>query len=249
MASPGPPAPLLCVLLWVLLAPQRSEMCLAYVTHDSFFYYSCSQEPQACSAASLAACRCRTIPLSTLQPPSATPYPSPMFRMRRLTVWYTSPWNTARLLNNSEVHHLTLMDCGGELGEAGAPFLEGHFTVQQLEQLSVIDFPQMTQTKTESESDNDLHFDADRWRLRPPSQVQNIFLGRELGAAFHEQARLGVIHGSVLRGGAEAVKVYTVQTQIDSDGTLPFPDLRLPKLPVTSVIYVSFVYRREQHED
>ncbi|XP_061546337.1 uncharacterized protein si:ch73-52p7.1 [Phycodurus eques] len=245
MASLGPPAPLLCFLLWVSVAPQRSEMCLAYVTHDSFFYYSCSQEPHACSAASLAACRCRSIPLSTLQPPLATPYSSSVFRMRRLTVWYTSPWNTARLLNNSEVHHLTLMDCSG----GPTPSLEGHFTVQHLEQLSIIDFPQMTQTKMESESDNDLHFDVDRWKWRAASQVQDIFLGRELGAAFHEQARLGVIHGSVLRGGAAGVKVYTVQTHIDSDGTLPFPDLRLPKLPVTSVIYVSFVYRREQHED
>jgi len=74
-----------------------------------------------------------------------------------------------------------------------------------------------------------------------PSQIQDIFLGRELGAAFHEQARLGVIHSSVLEWGAEA-KAYTVQTHIDNDGMLPFQDLHLPKLPETSVIYVSFVY-------
>lgn len=72
-------------------------------------------------------------------------------------------------------------------------------------------------------------------------QIQDIFLGRELGAAYHEQARLGIIHSSVLEWGA-VVKAYTVQTHIDSDGELPFPDLHLPKLPATSVIYVSFVY-------
>ncbi|KAG7228564.1 hypothetical protein INR49_007738 [Caranx melampygus] len=74
-----------------------------------------------------------------------------------------------------------------------------------------------------------------------PPQIQDILLGRELGAAYHEQARLGIIHRSVLEWGA-AVKAYTVQTHIDSDGALPFPDLHLPKLPETSVIYVSFVY-------
>ncbi|XP_077438610.1 uncharacterized protein LOC144061749 [Vanacampus margaritifer] len=250
MASLGLPAPLLCILLWVSVAPQRSDMHLAYVKHDSFFYYSCSQEPPACSEASLDACCCRDITLPTLRRPPAAPYSSPVFHMRRLTVWYTSPWNAARLLNNSAVLHLTLMDCGaGGREESGTPPLEGHFAVQHLERLSVIDFPHMPQTKMESESDNDLHFDADRWRWRAAAQVQDIFLGRELGAAFHEQARLGVIHGSVLRGGGAGVKVYTVQTHIDSDGTMPFPDLQLPKLPETSVIYVSFVYRREKHEE
>lgn len=73
------------------------------------------------------------------------------------------------------------------------------------------------------------------------TQIQDIFLGRELGAAHHEQARLGIIHSSVLDWGAE-VKAYTVQTHIDGDGALPFPDLHLAKLPETSVIYVSFVY-------
>ncbi|XP_057704892.1 uncharacterized protein si:ch73-52p7.1 isoform X2 [Corythoichthys intestinalis] len=240
MASLGPPAPLLCVLLWVSVAPQRSDMRLAYVTQDSFYYYACSKEPEACSMASLATCRCKAIP---------TPYSSPVFRMRRLTVWYTSPWNAARLLNNSEVLHLTLMDCRGGSRESAVPSSEGHFAVQHLEQLSVINFPLMPQTNMEPESDNDLHFEADRWRWREAPQEQHVVLGRERGAAYHEQARLGVIHGSVLRGGAAGVKVYTVQTHIDSDGTLPFPDLCLPKLPETSVIYVSFVYKREPSED
>lgn len=72
-------------------------------------------------------------------------------------------------------------------------------------------------------------------------QFQDILLGRELGAAYHEQARLGIIHNSVLEWGT-MVKAYTVQTYIDSEGNLPFPDLHLLKLPETSVIYVSFVY-------
>ncbi|XP_049592842.1 uncharacterized protein si:ch73-52p7.1 [Syngnathus scovelli] len=251
MGSLGPPVPLLCVLLWVSAAPQRSDLHLAYVTHDSFYYYSCSQEPDACNQASLDACCCRDITMPSLRRLPAASFSSPVFHMRRLTVWYTSPRNAARLLNNSEVLHLTLMDCGsGRRGESAALPLEGHFAVQHLERLSVIDFPQTPQRKMEPESDNDLHFDADRWRCQATvAQVQDIFLGRELGAAFHEQARLGVIHGSVLRGGAAGVKVYTVQTHIDSDGTMPFPDLRLPKLPETSVIYVSFVYKREQSED
>ncbi|XP_054655100.1 uncharacterized protein si:ch73-52p7.1 isoform X2 [Dunckerocampus dactyliophorus] len=249
----GPPAPLLCVLLWVSAALQRSDMRLAYVTHNSFFCYSCSQEPKPCSVASLTDCRCKDIPLSALHRPQSPS--SPVFSMKHLTVWYTSPWNTARLLNNSEVRHLTLMYCGpGASRERGTPPLEGHFAVQHLERLSVITFP-----NTDVESDNDLHFDTNRYTNMhltqdphseakfPAPQVQDIFLGRELGAAYQEQARLGIIHSSVLQGNA-TVKVYTVQTHIDSDGTLPFPDLCLPKLPETSVIYVSFVYRKERQE-
>lgn len=92
------------------------------------------------------------------------------------------------------------------------------------------------------ESNMDLVEDSVKDPLAVSStQVQDIFLGRELGAAHHEQARLGIIHSSVLDWGAE-VKAYTVQTHIDDDGALPFPDLNLAKLPETPVIYVSFVY-------
>nr|XP_057914778.1 uncharacterized protein si:ch73-52p7.1 [Doryrhamphus excisus] len=251
MPSLAPPAPLLCVLLWVSAALQRSDMRLAYVTHNSFFCYSCSQEPKPCSVASLTDCRCKDISLTALHRPQSPS--SPVFSMKHLTVWYTSPWNTARLLNNSEVRHLTLMYCGpGAPRDRGTPLQEGHFAVQHLERLSVITFPNM-----DTDSDNDLHFDTNRYtnahlsqnpRLEaavPAPQVQDIYLGREQGAAYQEQARLGIIHSSVLQGGAH-VKVYTVQTHIDSDGTLPFPDLRLPKLPETSVIYVSFVYGNEE---
>lgn len=271
MPAFSPPAPLLCVLLCVSVALQRSDLRLAYVTHNSFFYYSCSQDPQPCSVSSLADCRCKDIQLSTLHRPQS--HSSPIFRMRRLTVWFTSPFNTARLLNNSEVRHLTLIHCGPG-GSRGTPAssLEGHFAVQHLERLTVVNLlqrplhncPDANRAKnTDSHMDPDIfnaaHRDTNRYNrdrdtnldliadmkrdslaLFSP-QIQDILLGRELGAAYHEQARLGIIHRSVLEWGA-VVKAYTVQTHIDNDGTLPFPDLHLPKLPETSVIYVSFVY-------
>lgn len=263
MAAFSPPAPLLCVLLCVSVALQRSDLRLAYVTHNSFFYYSCSQDPQPCSVSSLTDCRCKDIQLSTLHRPQS--HSSPVFRMRRLTVWFTSPLNTARLLNNSEVRHLTLIHCGpgGSKGTL-SPSLEGHFAVQHLERLTVVNLlqrpvhpcPDSSRAKSadsnaDPDTDNDMNrYNRDRDTIpdlkrdssaRSSPQIQDIFLGRELGASYHEQARLGVIHSSVLEWGAE-VKAYTVQTHIDNDGALPFPDLHLPKLPETSVIYVSFVY-------
>lgn len=269
MSAFSPPAPLLCVLLCVSVALQRSDLRLAYVTHNSFFYYSCSQDPQPCSVSSLADCRCKDIQLSTLHRPYS--HSSPVFRMRRLTVWYTSPLNTARLLNNSEVRHLTLIHCPG--GSRGAPStsLPPHFAVQHLERLTIVNLQQQpahncpdanraknTESHSDPEIDNGAHLDSNRYNrdsdsnldltdmkrdsfALSSSQIQDILLGRELGAAYHEQARLGIIHSSVLEWGA-VVKAYTIQTHIDNDGTLPFPDLHLPKLPETSVIYVSFVY-------
>ncbi|XP_029305485.1 uncharacterized protein LOC115019914 [Cottoperca gobio] len=271
MPAFSPPAPLLCVLLCVSVALQRSDLRLAYVTHNSFFYYSCSQDPQPCSVSSLTDCRCKDIQLSTLHRPQS--HSSPVFRMRRLTVWFTSPLNTARLLNNSEVRHLTLIHCGpGGSRETPSSSLEGHFAVQHLERLTVVNLAQRlvhqcpdanrfknTDSNSDSNRDNGALLDTNRFHrdkdtnldmvgdmfrdslaLSSP-RIQDIFLGRELGAAFHEQARLGIIQSSVLEWGAEA-KAYTVQTHIDNDGVLPFPDLHLPKLPETSVIFVSFVY-------
>lgn len=270
MPACSPPASLLFLLLCASLALQRSDLRLAYVTHSSFCYYSCNQDPQPCSVSSLADCRCKDIQLSSLHRPHS--HSSPVFRMRRLTVWFTSPVNTARLLNNSEVRHLTLVHCGpGASRGASSSFLEGHFAVQHLERLTVASLqhrpghicPEANRAKNaESNSDPDIdngaHLDTNRYNrdrdfnldlgtdvkrdssaLSP--HVQDILLGRELGAAYHEQARLGIIHSSVLEWGA-VIKAYTVQTHIDNDGTLPFPDLHLPKLPETSVIYVSFVY-------
>ncbi|XP_074531967.1 uncharacterized protein LOC141795101 [Halichoeres trimaculatus] len=266
MPAFSPPAPLLCVLLCVSATLQRSDLRLAYVTHNSFSYYSCSQDPQPCSILSLTDCRCKDIQLSMLHRPQL--HPSPVFRMRRLTVWFTSPLNTARLLNNSEVRHLTLIHCGPRGTPSSA--LEGHFAVQHLERLTVVNlvpwpdhnFPDVNKAKNtdlNSDTDNGAHLGTNRYNRGPDTnldlvvdmtgdylalsspQIQDLFLGRELGAAYHEQARLGIIHSSVLEWGA-VVKAYTVQTHIDNNGMLPFPDLHLPKLPETSTIYVSFVY-------
>lgn len=157
---------------------------------------------------------------------------------------------------------------GGARGTPAFP-LEGHFAVHHLERLTVINLPHRpahpcpeankarnTDSNIDPERDNGVYLDTNRFNWNrdtlimdqkkdvlnlSPSHIQDIFLGRELGAAYHEQARLGIIHRSVLEWGSE-VKAYTVQTHIDSDGILPFPDLHLPKLPETSVIYVSFVY-------
>ncbi|KAM8851840.1 uncharacterized protein ACB058_010947 [Synchiropus picturatus] len=252
MATIRPPVPLLCILLCVCVALQRSDMRLTYVTHNSFFYYSCSQEPPPCSISSLTECRCKDITLSMLQRPQS--HSSPVFRMRRLTVWYTSPLNTARLLNNSEVRHLTLVHCGPPRDSYRSAVLEGHFAVQHLERLSVLHL--QLESKMNRDSDNRAHLDSNTYlevnegasrhsgdpaEASSSPQIQDIYLGRELGAEHQEQARLGIIDSSVLECAA-SMKVYTVQTHIDSDGVLPFPDLKLPKLPQTSVIYVSFVY-------
>ncbi|KAM8860202.1 uncharacterized protein AB9W97_019852 [Spinachia spinachia] len=263
MPAVGPPAPLLCVLLYASVALQRSDPRLAYVTHSGFFYYSCSHDPQPCSVSSLSDCRCKDVH----HPQS---HPSPVFRMRRLTVWFTSPVNAARLLNNSEVMHLTLIRCGaGGPGAASSP-PEGHFAVRHLERLTVVDVDKTplhhcpdangawdAHSNSDADRDNGVHPDTNKYKKSKGTnpdlttkkdstavsslQCQDIFLGRELGAAFNEQARLGIIHSSVLEWGAE-VKAYTVQTHIDDDGALPFPDLHLAELPQASVIYVSFVY-------
>lgn len=130
--------------------------------------------------------------------------------------------------------------------------------MQHLERLTVVNLAERllhhcpdanraksTDSKSDPARDYSPHLDTNRYKRDKDTnldmKIQDIFLGRELGAAFHEQARLGVIHSSVLERGAE-VKAYTVQTHIDNDGVLPFPDLHLSKLPETSVIYVSFVY-------
>ncbi|KAM6997194.1 uncharacterized protein LKV04_005918 [Tautogolabrus adspersus] len=268
MPAVSPPASLLCVLLCVSVTLQRSDMRLAYVTHNTFSYYSCSQDPQPCSISSLTDCRCKDM-LSTLHRPHS--HSSPVFSMKRLTVWFTSPVNTARLLNNSEVRHLTLIHCGVG-GSREAFSLEGHFTVKLLERLTVVNLlqrpdqniPDANKAKSrdstsDPERDNSAHLDINRYNRDTDTnldlildmkrdysafyspQIQDLFLGRELGATCHEQARLGVIHSAVLEWGA-AVKAYTVQTHINKDGVLPFPDLQMPKLEETSVIYVSFVY-------
>lgn len=269
MPAVSPPACLWCFLFCLAVSLQHSYLRLAYVTHNSLYYYSCAEDPQPCSLSSLTDCSCEDLQLSMLY--RIHLHSSPAFRVRRLTVWYTSASNTARLLNNSDVRHLTLIHCGagGSRGPAshGPSIQEGYFAVQQLEHLTVVNLPtkpilegnNARNTELERENgedlstfiynrvtdiDQDLNTDSRKdlefLDLLPP-QIQDIFPGREIGAAYHEQARLGIIYSSVLQSGLE-VKAYTIQTHIGSDGLLPFPNLHLPRLPETSVIFVSFVY-------
>lgn len=259
---------LLCALLSVSAAQQHSDVRLIAEAHNSFFDYSCSPEPQPCSMSSLAYCRSKEIQLSSLhRPHSRSP---PVLQARRLTVWFTSPMRVVHLLNNSEVRHLTLVHCGPAEAKARSPssstLRSGHFTVQHLERVTVVTLQQRpvahsldgnrarsTDSYSATSGEGVGHFGTSRFSktkytngdlvpsFRKDSKIQDILLGRELGAAYYEQARLAVVHSSVLELGA-LVKAYTVLTHIDSHGTLPFPELQLPKLPETSTIYVSFVY-------
>lgn len=260
------PACLLCTLLCVSAALQHSDVRLISEEHNSFLDYSCSQEPLPCSMSSLA--YCKEIQLSSLHRPHSPSPPS--LQARHLTVWFTSPMQVVHLLNNSEVRHLTLVHCGpGEAkawSSSSSSLRSGHFTVQHLERVTVVTLQQRpvvhsldgnrarsSDSYSATNGEGAGHLGSKRFSktkytngdlipgLRKDSNVQDILLGKELGAAYYEQARLAVVHSSVLELGA-LVKAYTVLTHIDSHGTLPFPELQLPKLPETSTIYVSFVY-------
>uniref|UniRef100_A0A672JM54 Uncharacterized protein n=1 Tax=Salarias fasciatus TaxID=181472 RepID=A0A672JM54_SALFA len=169
MPASSAPASLLPVLLCVSVALQRSDLHLAYVTQTNFYLYSCGQEPPPCCTASLSDCRCKD------RPPS---HSSPVFRTRRLTVWFTSPPNAARLLNNSEVKHLTLIYCDPGGGARGAPPIppEGHFAVNHLERLTVINMPHRpanpcpeankarnTDSNSDPDGDNGVYLDTNRF--------------------------------------------------------------------------------------
>lgn len=259
MPASSPHACLWCALFSVAVS---LGLRVAYVTHSSLSYYSCLHDPQPCS---LRDCSCEDVQLFV--PHRVHLHSSPAFQEKQLTVWYTSSSSTARLLNNSEVKHLTLVRCGagGPRGAASPDALsqEGYFAVQHLQRLTLVNLqrkPTLEEARnTELEAENradqstfinnwvtdtnqDLNAEAKREFLDLlPTQSQDVIMGKEIGADFQEQARMGVIYSSVLDSGAE-VKAYTIQTQISSNGQLPFPELHLPRLPETSVIYVSFVY-------
>ena len=264
MPPVSPTAPLLCVLFCVSAALQRYDLGLAYVSHSNIRYYSCSQDPPPCIMSSLTDCRCKEIQshLHSLH-----------FYPMRLTVWFTSTLKMMHFLNNSEVRHLTLINCGtGETRGMPSSFPKGYFSVLHLEHLTVVNLPQRsvynlpdgnraksTDSHTESDRKNAAHLGTHSYNRGKDIKTdlfankkkdslamcsaltQDLFLGRELRAAHQEQPRLGIIHSSALDWGT-AIKAYTVQTHIDNEGMLPFPDLHLPVLPKTSIIYVSFVY-------
>ncbi|KAK2896346.1 hypothetical protein QQF64_006241 [Cirrhinus molitorella] len=141
--------------------------------------------------------------------------PSPI-QKKRLTVWYSSPLNVALLLNNSAVQHLSLIQCTAA-AEQPIPF--EYFTVQRLETLTVT--PQF-------------------WK---PGQNYHIIIGKDRDAPYHEEARIAVIHTSVLTGKKE-LKSYTVQTKVDRSGMMSFPDIFMSRneLSEMSRIFVTFLY-------
>ncbi|XP_036429578.1 uncharacterized protein si:ch73-52p7.1 isoform X2 [Colossoma macropomum] len=203
---------LYCVLCLVMPTLLRGEFTLAYVREHSLFICVCTQDLVACSVINSSECDCVDHPLSTPQQahgPSTVQY-------KRLTVWYTSPLNVARLLNNSDVRHLVLVKC--DPTEDKLPPLD-HFVVRRLERLSV-SYP--------------------FWR---PGQIHDVVLGRDMGAQYHEEARIAVIHTTVLVGKA-GLKAYTVKTEVDSKGTMSFPNVFMSPegLPEMASMFVTFVY-------
>lgn len=208
-----------CLILLTACGLPRSDFRLAYVTEHSLYYCACTPSLPPCSLISPADCSCKDHSFSLLLRPDS----SSTVCLRRFTIWYTSPHNAARLLNNSEVRHLTLIRCSS-VGVALTTSTisqgsQNYFAVQNLEKLTV------------------------SYPLLKPAHSQEVVLGKEMGAAFQTEARLGLIHFSVLLR-ASTMKAYTIQTHIDSQGHLPFPDLFLSKLKLsdTSNISVTFIY-------
>ncbi|MCI4376732.1 uncharacterized protein si:ch73-52p7.1 [Pangasianodon hypophthalmus] len=203
---------LYCVLSLVMPAILSAEFTLASVSEHHIIICTCMQDLVACSIINSSECVCHNHPFSMLEhddSPSTVTY-------KRLTVWYTSPLNVARLLNNSEVRYLALAKCNSARGTS----LSVHyFTVRRLERL-YISYP--------------------FWM---PGQNHDIVLGRDVGMPYHEEPRMAVIHTDVLVGKAE-LKAYTVKTMVDSNGMTPFPEMFMPMddLPDMSSIFVSFLY-------
>nr|XP_023655574.1 uncharacterized protein LOC111837609 [Paramormyrops kingsleyae]XP_023655575.1 uncharacterized protein LOC111837609 [Paramormyrops kingsleyae]XP_023655576.1 uncharacterized protein LOC111837609 [Paramormyrops kingsleyae] len=118
---------LLCVAVPALLRPDAK---LAYVTEGRLCTCSCSRDLVACSAIGHPECKCTDWPQSGLNGPDG----SRPLTEKRLTVLYTSPLNVALLLNNSEVHHLSLVKCSDTGGKVPT---QDYFAVLKLEKLTV----------------------------------------------------------------------------------------------------------------
>lgn len=212
----------LSCLIWFTMAlgPLRGEFHVAYVTDHSLRTCECERELPHCSKPDASECICKDLSLQRAEGNS--------LQRRSLTVWYSSPPNVALLLHNAEVRHLSLGRChtsavasSGVSVSAGVKPSPENFVVQRLEQLTV-------------------------WRPLPwrPGFSQEMYLGREMGAAHHEEARIAVINTAALAGEL-SLKAYTVRTGLDANGLLPFPDLqKLPRegLPDSSNIFVTFLY-------
>lgn len=201
-----------CVLSLIMPAILRAEFTLASVSEQHIIICTCMRDLVACSIINSSECVCHNHPLSMLEhsdSPSTVMY-------KRLTVWYTSPFNVARLLNNSEVRHLVLAKCNPE---KGASMSVHYFTVRRLERLYV------------------------SYPFWMPGQNHDVVLGRDMSMPYHEEPRIAVIHTDVLVGKAE-LKAFTIKTRLESDGMNPFPELFTPMDDLTdmSSIFVSFLY-------
>ncbi|XP_031435358.1 uncharacterized protein si:ch73-52p7.1 [Clupea harengus] len=224
----------LSCLLWLTIAPGllHGEFHVARVTDHSLCICLCVRELPHCSEPDSSECSCKDHPLSWLQRAEGTS----LVQRRRFTVWYSSPPHVALLLHNAEVRHLSLVRCwalavapgcvAASALSAGATAATAklaspeHFVVQRLERLTM--WPPVGRSGSN----------------------QDLFLGREMGAPHHEEARIAVINTSVLAGDLK-LRAYTVSTGLDGNGLLPFPNLHtLPRegLPDSSSIFVTFLY-------
>ncbi|NP_001314794.1 uncharacterized protein isoform X1 [Danio rerio] len=202
-------AVLSCILWLAAPALLRSEFKVAYVTESNV--YMCTELAfcEKMNTSELGNCRDHSEVLQK------TPKPSPV-QKKRLTVWYTSPLNVALFLNNSEVRHLSLVQCKPP---AEQPVLSEYFTVQRLETFTIT------------------------YPFRKPEQSYDFVIGKDRDAPYHEEARIAVIHTSVLTGKTE-LKSYTVQTKVDHSGMMSFPEIFMSRsgLLEMSRIFVTFLY-------
>ncbi|KAI2657447.1 si:ch73- precursor [Labeo rohita] len=203
-------AVLYCVLWLAAPAFLRSEFKVAYVTERNVFMCTDQALCEKMNSSEFSNCKDHS---SFLRKAESQSQP---VQKKRLTVLYTSPLNVALLLNNSEVRHLTLIQCKSA-AEQPVPF--EYFTVQRLESLTVTS------------------------RFWKPGQNNEIIIGKDRDAPYHEEARIAVIHTSVLTGKTEP-KSYTVQTKVDRSGMTSFPDIFMSQndLSEMSRLFVTFLY-------
>lgn len=203
-------AVLYCILWLAAPAVLRSEFKVAYVTERSVYMCTCAQDLSFCEKMNSSECNNCKDQSSVLQRAE-----SPV-QKKRLTVWYTSPLNVALLLNNSEVRHLSLVQCKPS-DDQPVPF--EYFTVQRLETLTV---------------------SSPFWK---PGQSYDVIIGKDRDAPYQEEARIAVIHTSVLTGKTE-VKSYTVQTKVDRSGMMSFPEVFMSRITLSEMsrIFVTFLY-------
>ncbi|XP_065105735.1 uncharacterized protein [Paramisgurnus dabryanus] len=202
-------AVLYCILWFTTPVFLRSEFKVAYVTEHSVYMCTCVQDLAFCEEMNSSECNNCRDHSSVLQSPSPV-------QKKRLTVWYTSPLEVALLLNNSEVRHLTLVQCRPANDQ---PISFDYFAVQRLERLTV-SYP--------------------FWK---PDRSYDVIIGKERGAPYHEEARIAIIHTSVLTGKTE-LKSYTVQTEVDRTGLTSFPNIFMSHngLLEMSRIFITFLY-------